>query len=142
MYAAVFYFKFFQQYLYGESVTVVTDHKPVESNLKKPLTLAPVRLQCMMLKLRNYTLHVVHSSGKEIPVAGVLSCKYVKCGDSYIGDSSDLQVHVMMPSFPVSDQRLQVIRTETETDPQFQAADGNNSNWMAGRAPEMSSRYK
>ena len=42
----------FHQYVYGKpSVSVQTDHKPLESILKKPLCKAPPRLQRLMLRL-------------------------------------------------------------------------------------------
>lgn len=42
----------FYQYTFGRNVLVHSDHKPIESILKKPLAGAPRRLQGMMLRLQ------------------------------------------------------------------------------------------
>ncbi len=120
MYAITFGCERFHQYLYGRHVTVVTDHKPLESIFKKPLAAVPARLQRLMLRLQKYQISVVHQAGKDIPVADTLSRKYMQCSDSSIGDSADVQVHTVMSSLPVSDQKLDEIRRETEADPQMQ----------------------
>ena len=39
----------FHQYVYGSEVTIISDHKPLESIMKKPLSKAPARLQQMLL---------------------------------------------------------------------------------------------
>ena len=36
----------FHQYIYGWEITIHSDHKPLESITKKPLAVAPTRLQC------------------------------------------------------------------------------------------------
>lgn len=45
MYAIVFGAERFHQYIYGNQIDVTTDHKPLETILKKPLSAAPARLQ-------------------------------------------------------------------------------------------------
>ena len=60
LYAILFGCRRFHQYLYGYKVTVQSDHKPLESIMKKPLSAAPPRLQRMFLQLQKYDLHVVH----------------------------------------------------------------------------------
>jgi len=62
------------QYLYGKSnITVHTDHQPLETIFKKPLSLAPCRLQRMMLKLQWYQFTVSYKKGKELYIADTLS---------------------------------------------------------------------
>ena len=41
----------FHQYFYGKSTIVHTDHRPLESILKKPIAKASPRLQRMILQL-------------------------------------------------------------------------------------------
>ena len=65
--------KKFHFYIFGKSVVVQTDHKPLETICKKPLLAAPMRLQRMMLRLQPYDLEVQYVPGKEIPVADALS---------------------------------------------------------------------
>ena len=62
------------QYLYGKhDITVHTDHQPLETIFKKPLSKAPRRLQRMMLKLQRYQFIVRYKKGKELYVADTLS---------------------------------------------------------------------
>ena len=42
----------FYQYLFGRPFEVETDHKPLETIVKKPLTETPLRLQKMLLKFK------------------------------------------------------------------------------------------
>lgn len=77
LYAILFGCHRFHQYLYGREITVFSDHKPLESITKKPLAAAPPRLQRMLLQLQNYRLNIVHTPGKNIPVADTLSRKFL-----------------------------------------------------------------
>ena len=43
--AILFSCKRFHRYLYGHEVTMQSDHKPLESIMKKPLSVAPSHLQ-------------------------------------------------------------------------------------------------
>ena len=62
------------QYLYGKhDITVHTDHQPLETIFKNPLSKAPRRLQRMMLKLQRYQFTVRYKKGKELYVADTLS---------------------------------------------------------------------
>ena len=66
------------QYLYGKrDITVHTDHQPLETIFKKPLSNAPRSLQRMMLKLQKYQFTVRYKEGKELYVADTLSCTAV-----------------------------------------------------------------
>ena len=62
------------QYLYGKQhITVHTDHQPLESIFKKPISKAPRRLQRMMLKLLDYQFKVTYKKGKDLHIADTLS---------------------------------------------------------------------
>jgi hypothetical protein len=64
--------------VYGRTVDVYSDHKPLEAIMKKPLAETPPRLQRMILRLQNYDIHVIYKSGKRIPVADALSRKHLQ----------------------------------------------------------------
>ena len=67
MLAIVFGCTKFHKLIYGkDEVTIESDHKPLESLLKKPMCAAPMRIQRMRLKLQPYTFTLVHISGKSI----------------------------------------------------------------------------
>lgn len=63
----------FNEYVYGKTVLVETDHKPLESLFKKPLSSAPPRLQRMMLKDQQHDIVVKYKAGKELYIADTLS---------------------------------------------------------------------
>ena len=65
--------KMFHHYIFGKSVKVETDHKPLQVIFSKPLLSAPMRLQTMMLRLQLYDLEVKYKPGKEIPLGDTLS---------------------------------------------------------------------
>ncbi|XP_041472642.1 uncharacterized protein K02A2.6-like [Lytechinus variegatus] len=72
--AIVFACEHFHQYLFGkETVTVESDHKPLQSIFLKPLLSAPKRLQRMLLRLQKYNLQVTYKQGKLMYVADMLS---------------------------------------------------------------------
>ena len=91
-YAILFGCKRYHQYVYGRPVKVKSDHKPIESIWKKPLHTAPPRIQCMLLQLQKYDLHIEFVKGKSIPLADTLSRKYLP--DTYPDLSKGLDMHV------------------------------------------------
>ena len=68
----------FEQYVYGRQVKVETDHKPIESIMKKNLLSAPKRLQRMLLRLQKYQLEVTYKKGSQMYLADTLSRAYLK----------------------------------------------------------------
>ena len=58
--------KKFHPYVYGKTIDIETDHKPLESIMKKPLGAAPPRLQRMMLQVQKYDLAVRYVPGTQI----------------------------------------------------------------------------
>ena len=77
MFAICFACHKFHQYIYGKSIDVHSDHRPLESILKKPSGKASPRLQRMMLQLQSYTLNVRYVPGKLMYVADTLSRAYI-----------------------------------------------------------------
>ena len=119
MFAILFGCKRFHQYVYGHRITVETDHKPLVTIMRKPIHSAPPRLQRMLLQLSRYDLDVKHLPGKSIPLADTLSRKFVS--DTYPGlsEGMDAQVHLVLSSMPVSDQKMSDIRLATQSDTQL-----------------------
>lgn len=56
--AVVFGCQKFHQYIYGRTVTVESDHKPLESIFRKPLLSAPLCLQRLLLAVHKYVLKI------------------------------------------------------------------------------------
>ena len=74
MLAVLFGCSKFHKLIYGKKdVLIESDHKPLESLMRKPIHASPMRIQRMMLKLQPYDLRLVHVSGKKIGLADCLS---------------------------------------------------------------------
>jgi len=74
MLAVVYGCEKFHKLLYGRDTFLVeSDHKPLESILKKEIHKAPLRIQRMILKLQPYDFNLVHKSGKDMGLADCLS---------------------------------------------------------------------
>lgn len=115
MLAMVFSLEKFNQYTYGRDVIVYTDHKPLESILKKPLIKAPKRLQSMMLRLQKYDITAVYLQGKEMYLADTLSRAYPPLSAKDL-PSEDVQYVHYTTFLPISEERLASIKTHTEMD--------------------------
>ena len=76
--AVVFAADKFEQYIYGRSATVESDHKPLEAIWKKPIQTAPKRLQRMLLRLQKYDLSIGYKRGEFMYIADTLSRAYLK----------------------------------------------------------------
>jgi len=66
MLAIVFSVEKFNDYTFGRKTIVHTDHKPLESIVKKPLHRAPKRLQGMMIRLQKYDLEIRYEHGNKL----------------------------------------------------------------------------
>lgn len=117
LFAVLFGCKRFHQYIYGRHVVIESDHKPLESIMRKPLASVPPRLQRMILQLQKYNFTIIYRPGKDIPVADTLSRKSFSDQDKSLTEGMDIQVHTVYSSLPVSDSKLEEIRTETRKDP-------------------------
>ena len=79
MLAIVFSTEKFREYVLGKPTVVQTDHKPLETILRKPLLSAPLRMKTMMLKVKGYDLKVDYLPGKEQVIADTLSRPSTTC---------------------------------------------------------------
>ena len=77
MLAIFFSLEKFHQYTFGRLVIVRSDHKPLESILKKPLSSAPRHLQGMMMRLQKYNIDVCYECGARMYIADLLSRAYL-----------------------------------------------------------------
>ena len=67
--AIVFATDKFHHYIYGFHTVIQSDHKPLESIMKKPLHQISPHLQRMLLKLQKYELTIKFTRGKDMHVA-------------------------------------------------------------------------
>ena len=119
LYAILFGCRHFHHFIYGnKNIVIESDHRPLESILKKPLSTAPARLQRMLLQLQNYDIKVRYVPGKCIPVADCLS-RQVSCEEAENEEDETLKyvVHTTKSSLPISDEKLIELKMETSKDP-------------------------
>ena len=109
------------QYLYGKKdILVHTDHQPLETIFKKPLSKAPRRLQRMMLKLQQYDFSVQYKKGKEMYIADTLSRAPLNnptehgIGEEQVFRSELLSMDLKPPN--LSSAIFQRLQKETSTD--------------------------
>ena len=121
LYAILFGCRRFHQFVYGQQVTVESDHKPLESIATKALAAAPPRLQRMLLQLQKYDIKIVHVPGKKIPVADTLSRQVIIEDDSGCEEFKDIeaQVHCITTSLPINDSKMEEVRQATADDQQL-----------------------
>lgn len=75
--------KKFHYYIYGRKCTILNDHKPLETLLKKGIHEIPsTRLQRLKLKLLKYNLEFKYLKGKLMYVADLLSRSFLEETDS------------------------------------------------------------
>ncbi|CAB4003659.1 Hypothetical predicted protein [Paramuricea clavata] len=116
--AVLFGLEKFRQYTYGRPVQVQSDHKPLESIMKKSLHMAPRRLQRMLLRLQGYDIDLVYRSEKNMELSDTLSRVYLHEG----GTPVEIEVESInvMRSLLVYSARLDDIRASMETDERMQ----------------------
>ena len=73
MQAIVFSKQKFREYILGKTTVAKTDHKPLETIVRKLMTAAPLRLQAMILKVSGYDLKVEYLPGTKQILADILS---------------------------------------------------------------------
>ena len=73
MLGAVFGVERFHTYVYGQSFTIESDHKPIESISRKNLADTPAWLQCMMLCIQGYDFTICYCPGKQMVIPDTLS---------------------------------------------------------------------
>ena len=100
MLAITYACKKFHAYIYGKLTQVETDHKSLESVMKKPLGMVPPRLQRMMLQLKRYELEVCFTPGKTVVAADALSCVQLpntEEADDELTADAEVMVHALCP---------------------------------------------
>ena len=112
MSAIVFECVKFHQYIFGKTITVQTDHKRLQSIMKMPLYLAPIRLLKMLMKLQRYNLKVEYTKGTELYVADTLSRAHLP--ETSEDFDEELKVSIIM--LAISDTKMSQISRETDKD--------------------------
>lgn len=99
-------------YTFGRETTIHTDHKPLENIFQKPISLAPARLQRMLLRLSIYNITVKYVGAKSVLLADTLS-RLVKPGSGKQIQGLDVTIAEVLK---VKRTRLQQLQEETKSD--------------------------
>ena len=109
----------FHQYTFGRSVHAYSDHKPLQSILRKLLAQAPRRLQGMLMRLQKYNIEVSYERGKNMLLADLLSRAYLPT--TVDQDHKEFGNVNTANRLPMSKSRLDEIRVEAQRDEVLQA---------------------
>lgn len=118
--AVLFACKRFNDYIFGKSVIVETDHQPLISIMKKPLHMAPIRLQRMMLSLQRYSIELIYKKGKDLHIADALSRAYCtsESSNSRKEDFKEENYDVIC-LIPLANTAVETLRNATKEDPEM-----------------------
>ena len=109
------------QHTYGKNVIVESDHKLLESIVKKPLSAAPPRLQRLLLRMQKYDYTNKYKPGKELVVPDMLSrAPLPETQEKSMEEEINYHVHQVISNFPATEFKLEEIRKETNDDEQLQ----------------------
>ena len=108
LFSIVFGLERFHQYTYGRKVFVTTDHKPLESIMRKPLSETPRRLQSLLMRANRYNFELQWAKGSSLLIADTLSRATVNCVSSC---KTEYEPKIHLP-----DVMLEKIREESEKD--------------------------
>ena len=100
-------------YVFGRPITIHTDHQPLEIICQKPISLAPARLQRMLLRLRTYTLQVKYVGAKSMLIADTLS-RLVKPGTNPAVPDLNITISQVLKIRPT---RIESLQDEIKADP-------------------------
>ena len=119
--AVVFGCERFHQYIYGRKISIQSDHKPLESILKKPLANTPPRLQRMLLRLQKYDIDLTYKPGKEILLVDTQSRAHLSdIAEEINKEEMTAHTHMVTSSKSITDKRLVLIKEETKKDEELQ----------------------
>lgn len=116
--AIVFACEKFHHYVYGKSIDVQSDHKPLEAILKKSLQKATPRLQLMLLRLMKYQVNVSYLPGKLMFIADTLSRATMGPNETETNATSDIEVrvHSIVANLPISHKKQDELKQSTASD--------------------------
>ena len=133
MLAVFFACRKFHQYIYGRSVVVETDHKPLQAISTKPLSQVPLRLQKMILNVRGYDVEIRYIPGCRQVLADTLSRASVQDNDGKVYEEFQ-EINVVLS---VSDERCEEFQNETKRDPELQSVLTMVKNGWPDTKPEV-----
>jgi hypothetical protein len=106
----------YHQYVYGQTFTVETDHKPLLGIMKRPIADLSPRLQRMRLRCDPYDINLVYKPGKDLIMADFLS----RAQQVHIGVTTDTldteAIHAVSRYTMANEMSRQQIKNATGAD--------------------------
>ena len=88
--------KKFHHYCFAREVYIITDHKLLIAILKKDVATLLQCIQCILLKIHQYRVHILYKSGPELFIADwLLLCNHKEGKDKAIRDM-DIRVDAIL----------------------------------------------
>ena len=118
--AIVFALERLNHHTFGRTITVQSDHQPLQSIWKKLIASTSPRLQRLLLRLAHYDIDIEFLCGKENVIADALSrvCPLQSINSKTKESNIDIiPVHHIMQNAQISQTRLQELRLATQSDP-------------------------
>ena len=114
-----------QNYTFGSSITVETNHQPLPSIWKKTIATSSPRLQRLLLRLAQYDVHIEYLRGRENVIADALSCVGPLAPESQdymtsLNNVEKIPVHQLTQIAPASSERLEELCEATTKDHHLQ----------------------
>ncbi|XP_064423636.1 uncharacterized protein K02A2.6-like [Latimeria chalumnae] len=103
----------------GIKFNIESDHKPLENLFEKPLSVAPPRVQRMMLRIQKYDMSVNYVPGKELYIADTLNRATQTPEQELKEAEEEFEVHQVIQNLLVSEERLIKFKVETSEDPKL-----------------------
>ena len=118
--SVVFGLERFNQYVYGQHIKVITDHKPLVPMHEKHIIANPGRCQRLLLRLQKYSFDISYKPGKDHVIPDVLSraALITEKGDEQLEKECELNIHMIVENnVECSNEMKLKIETETLRDP-------------------------
>ncbi|KAK2711088.1 hypothetical protein QYM36_012307 [Artemia franciscana] len=127
----------YHHYLYGKKFIFVSDHKPLQVVLNRPISKSSPRLQRMLLKIQPYNFIVIFRPGKEIPAADALSRLYLP--------EEDTETQMEIESSPDAAEALETPQGESMGKPHTEDLSSSHITVFAAltpsaKTPDLNSR--
>ena len=121
--AVVFACSKFHQYIYGQIVTVESDHKPLQYIFAKTLEKCPPRIQRFLIALQKYNLKIKYVPGKNLQLADALSRDPLSNDKEFqeIEEQANIQVHTLLENISVSQDENEKLKNDISQDEQLLA---------------------
>lgn len=105
----------FHQFIYGNNVKILTDHKPIVSIIQKDMHRVTPRLQRLKLRLLRYKLQVEYLPGSQMLIADLLS-RSVANDLPDDDDTYNEVVHGLGIEVSMSDNKIKEFQVATKSD--------------------------